>query len=125
MYEIGVSTFCDHMLEGVLYHCSGNSELLHGHSISHCSQHLQDERKLAEARAEWAALAGDTRVVSVRGLSVGEWHASRGVVAMTTMRGPHFRTVGMYDRDLQTTVLRPEEAIFLMDRGVIEVHWGE
>eukprot|EP00035_Acanthoeca_spectabilis_P012301 m.219631 g.219631 ORF g.219631 m.219631 type:complete len:441 (+) comp15584_c1_seq5:79-1401(+) len=82
---------------------------------------VEDIEKLEAARAEWEALADETRVITVRGLSVGEWRPDIGAVAMSTMRGPHYRTVGLHNKAVQTTILLPEEAIFLMDRGVLEV----
>jgi hypothetical protein len=64
-------------------------------------------------------------MIAIRGLSVGEWMPHVGLVALTVMRGPHFRTVGLHSRIFNKTVLQPEEAVFLMDRGVLEVQYGE
>ena len=85
----------------------------------------QDIQKLDAARSEWAALAAESRVISVRGLSVGDWNRKAGDVEMSVMRGSHFKSVGRYCRERKLTVLAPEEALFLMDRGVLEVRDGE
>ena len=70
---------------------------------------------------EQSELASQPRVLPVRALSTGDWIPSAQLVAMTAMRGAHFKTAGYHHHAYQTTVLRPEEALFLVEKGVLEV----
>eukprot|EP00041_Stephanoeca_diplocostata_P036561 m.1340616 g.1340616 ORF g.1340616 m.1340616 type:complete len:529 (-) comp24890_c1_seq27:3938-5524(-) len=90
----------------------------------------EDREKLAAARADWCTLASATRVVSIRALSTGVWHPDAsgapgvGVVELTVMRGSHFKSLGHHCKQRRATVLKPEEALFLLDRGALEVWCG-
>ena len=70
---------------------------------------------------EQSELASQPRVLPVRALSTGDWIPSAQLVVMTAMRGAHFKTAGHHHHAYQTTVLRPEEALFLVEKGVLEV----
>lgn len=80
-----------------------------------------EEEKLVQSRADWVELASQPLVQSVRALSTGVWDAKEEIVELTTMRGSHFVTVGRYSATRKATVLEPEEALFLMEKGALEV----
>ncbi|KAI9834167.1 MAG: tRNA-splicing endonuclease subunit sen54 [Phylliscum demangeonii] len=57
------------------------------------------------------------------------WDAARGCCLVPHARGPHFKTMGAPDRGAGARPgwlrLRPEEMLYLLERGSLDVRWGE
>ena len=82
------------------------------------------QEKLGKSRDEWMQLASAPRVVASRTLSVGLFREDIERVELTVQKGSHFKSVGYFDKAEQKTMLYPEEALLLMDKGVIEVYYN-
>ena len=54
---------------------------------------------------------------------VGYWDATRTKCCVPQPRGPHFRNLGQADRSGQVWLL-PEEALYLLERGNLDIRWA-
>eukprot|EP00039_Didymoeca_costata_P012628 m.182745 g.182745 ORF g.182745 m.182745 type:complete len:385 (-) comp15535_c0_seq3:1534-2688(-) len=77
--------------------------------------------KLKASREEWCQLASATRTPALRTLSSGHWDENLQLVVLEKIKGPHFRTYGIYDKSLCKTVLSGDEALDLLEKGFLEV----
>ena len=85
----------------------------------------QDRILTASRQAMFDALSVP-RDLSAKNYVRADWHADRGVASVDKeyVKGNLFRTVGRADRD-NTVWLNAEEALFLVDRGSMEMFWHD
>ena len=55
-------------------------------------------------------------------MSLGYWDTERSAVVLTQARGADLAMIGRYDPAVGAQLLRPEEALYLMDKGCLEVY---
>ena len=78
---------------------------------------------LASSRAAMHAALDNTRVHLPKTHLVGHWHAESQQCAIPHPTGAHFKTLGRVRRDGSLWLL-PEETLYLLERGALDVRWG-
>ncbi|KAI9844942.1 MAG: tRNA-splicing endonuclease subunit sen54 [Thelocarpon superellum] len=78
---------------------------------------------LAASRDAMHAALSSTRVHLPKSHVLGHWYAARSQCAVPRPRGSLFKTMGRAARDGVTWLL-PEEMLYLLERGGLDVRWG-
>jgi len=80
------------------------------------------DRILAASREAMHTALSYPRLHAAKSHVVGELDAASGMTVVARAKGQHFRTMGRADREGRVW-LRPEEAVYLCERGNLDVRW--
>ncbi|NWX84083.1 SEN54 endonuclease, partial [Nothoprocta pentlandii] len=83
----------------------------------------EQAEKLRRCREEQWRLLAEERVERPRKAARGEWQPGRGVVELQTPAGKFWHTMGFTERGKQC--LRPEEALYLLECGYVQLSYRD
>lgn len=80
------------------------------------------EANLARRREKLEKALCASRTARAKHMAVADWDAGRGMATVASQRGSTLQSMGVFEGGVQH--LLPEEALFLVDRGVLDLRVG-
>eukprot|EP00055_Hartaetosiga_balthica_P015444 m.91161 g.91161 ORF g.91161 m.91161 type:complete len:472 (+) comp8865_c0_seq3:112-1527(+) len=82
----------------------------------------EQERKLNATMEELSRIHKCESVLRTKDMSIAAWLEKERMAKLLRQRGPYFRTMGVYNKSHSSDVLYPEEVVFLVEKGCLELH---
>ncbi|EGD78395.1 hypothetical protein PTSG_09463 [Salpingoeca rosetta] len=83
------------------------------------------EYRLDATMREFTLLHKCERVLKLKRMSMAVWRPECGLAQVILAKGTHPQTMGQFHREYRSDMLYPEEALFLVDRGVLEMYHND
>jgi hypothetical protein len=111
------------MAQKFLILCSTQDFSNKGMKKNHVTEHDREEEEetLYHSRAIMYRLVSEISPWIEKQASLGEWDEKKGKIKMCLMKGKHWTKLG--HRENSSHYIYPEEALFLIDRGLLKLHY--